>query len=148
MRMTQEQLEFAISQYLDGALMPLEKAALEERLASDAEARALLEEYRNLDAAMKAPVAELDGVRWDTVAQRILSAVAKEEIPSRSYVLPRILKVGSIAVAACIAIATTVWLASPGPTPPGGFAIVPPPPAPTPITIVDGPRIETASAAA
>ena len=32
MQMTQEQLEFAISQYLDGTLMPLEKAALEEQL--------------------------------------------------------------------------------------------------------------------
>ena len=40
--MTRDELEFSISQYLDGTLGARERDALDERLATDAEARALL----------------------------------------------------------------------------------------------------------
>jgi anti-sigma factor RsiW len=39
--MSTDQLEFSISQYLDGTLPADEQAALEERLATDAQAREL-----------------------------------------------------------------------------------------------------------
>jgi anti-sigma factor RsiW len=51
--MTPDQLEFSISQYIDGALAPLEQAVLDEVLATDANARALLEQYRKLNALVK-----------------------------------------------------------------------------------------------
>ncbi len=52
--MLSNELQFAISQYLDGTLPADEVAALQRRLESDAEARALLAEYRALDAALRA----------------------------------------------------------------------------------------------
>ena len=42
--MTRDELEFRISQYLDGALAAGEQAALEARFATDADARAMLDE--------------------------------------------------------------------------------------------------------
>jgi len=144
MEMTRDQLEFAISQYLDGTLMPAEKAALEERLARDAEARALLEEYRKLDAVMKAPAAELAGVKWDVLAQHISNTVAKEEIPATSYVMRRIIRYGSIAIAACVLITTGIWILRPIPMPnvkPNEQIVIN-----QPVIVVEGPKIETASA--
>ena len=44
--MTPDQLEFAISQYLDGTLAADEQAALERHLETDAGARQMLAEYR------------------------------------------------------------------------------------------------------
>ena len=146
MEMTRDQLEFAISQYLDGTLMPLEKAALEERLARDAEARALLEEDRELDAVMKAPVAELAGVKWDALAQHISATVAKEEIPATSYVMRRVLKIGSIAIAACAVIVTGIWIFTRTTSPTTPVAHNPLIVVNQPVIIVEGPKIETASA--
>jgi len=51
--MQKDQLEFAISQYLDGTLPAEEIAALEQVLASDVEAKGLLEQYRKLDELLK-----------------------------------------------------------------------------------------------
>jgi len=72
-------LELSITQYLDGSLSPSERAALEKLLESDAEARAMLEEHRKIDALLKSsPVPE---IRWDVLAGQISAAVAKVEIP-------------------------------------------------------------------
>lgn len=76
--MTREQLEFAISQYLDGTLPPAERAALEQLLAEDAEARTLLEEYRSLDRLMKG-ASEVPAVKWEKLTQTISSAIATHE---------------------------------------------------------------------
>lgn len=72
--MTREQLEFAISQYLDGTLPADERAALERRLADDPAARELLEEYRHLDSVLKtsAPLPNLD---WNTLAAKISETI-------------------------------------------------------------------------
>ena len=75
--MTQEELEFAISQYLDGSLSADETAALEARLKDDAAARQLLEEYRKLDAMVKSPVG-LPEIAWDKLGNHFCEAVAKE----------------------------------------------------------------------
>src|SRR5438445_108337 len=56
MQMSPDQLEYAISQYLDGTLARLESAALEERLASDADARELFGEYQRLDGVVSGGV--------------------------------------------------------------------------------------------
>ena len=75
--MISEQLEFQISQYADGTLPAEEVAALEAILASDAEARALLHEYRSLNASLKREL-PLPNVRWDRLAEHLSKAVAAE----------------------------------------------------------------------
>jgi len=64
--MISEDLEFRISQYADGSLPAAEMASLEAAIAADAEARALLEEYRKADlfvlASRIAPDGDRDGI--------------------------------------------------------------------------------------
>src|SRR5258706_13819467 len=76
--MLDEQLEFSISQYLDGTLSPDEAAALEARLKDDAAARELLEEYRNLNALLKSP-AGLPAIAWDELAAHLSRSVREAE---------------------------------------------------------------------
>ena len=58
--MLESDLEFLISQYLDGTLPADEKGALLRRVETDADARKLLEEYQRLEDVLKAqPVPEL-----------------------------------------------------------------------------------------
>lgn len=72
--MTQEQLEFAISQYLDGTLPPEERSELERILLADASARRVLEEYRRLDAALKRSGVS-PAVDYEGLSERISAAV-------------------------------------------------------------------------
>lgn len=74
--MTHDQLQFAISQYLDGTLPADQALALRQRLEVDAEARRVLEEYTALNVAMKA--SPLPEVRWDALAQRIGQAAHQQ----------------------------------------------------------------------
>jgi anti-sigma factor RsiW len=76
--MNLEQLEFAISQYLDGSLPAAETAALEARLNEDAGARELLEEYRKVDTLLKAPAA-LPVVAWEKLSAHLSNAVNEAE---------------------------------------------------------------------
>ena len=79
--MTLEQLEFAITQYLDGTLPPEELGALETRLAVDPQAQALLGEHERLTTALRGePLPELD---WAEVA-RDLSAVVTGTVSEQS----------------------------------------------------------------
>jgi anti-sigma factor RsiW len=76
--MYRDDLEFQIAQYADGTLPADQRAALEAVLAADEGARAMLDAYRKLDAALAddraaRPVA----VRWDRLAERISSSVAE-----------------------------------------------------------------------
>lgn len=72
--MCEEELQYAISQYVDGVLPADQAAALEERFATDAIARQLLAEYRRMDALMDValPMPEVD---WDRMAGKISAAV-------------------------------------------------------------------------
>jgi len=71
--MTLEQLEFAITQYLDGTLPADEVGALERRLAEDAAARGLLEEHRALTACLRSePSPDMD---WAEVAADLSAVV-------------------------------------------------------------------------
>src|SRR5579872_3481880 len=72
---TGEELEISITQYLDGTLPAEQRAALEAVLATDASARALLEEHRRLDAAMRSAMPMPD-VDWENLGRRISDAVA------------------------------------------------------------------------
>jgi len=81
--MQRDDLEFLISQYVDGTLVGGKREALEARLKLDPGARAVLTEYRALDAQLKA-LPRLD-VRWDSLAEQISVAVAEAEAPAQSY---------------------------------------------------------------
>ena len=72
--MTEELLQFAISQYLDGNLPADEVAALEKRLTEDPHAQRLLKEYRLLDSLMVAGL-KVPETNWDSLALEISKAV-------------------------------------------------------------------------
>ena len=147
--MTRDELEFSISQYLDGTLAEAEEAALESRLASDADARALLGEYRRLDRTLKA--APLPAFDYGALSDRISAAVAREAEPAQSYRLHWVRTAAALAIAACVVIAVGVGirrLGPAGPTDPRQQAV-----APTPaverkqIIVVDaGPRSQPSTA--
>ncbi len=74
--MLDSRLEFLISQYLDGSLPAEDCRLLEKRLAADPAARALFEQHKALDAAMKSlPLPE---VHWDRFAQHISDAAVAQ----------------------------------------------------------------------
>ena len=100
------ELEFSISQYLDGQLDEVQNSALLERIENDASARNLLEEYQRLDVMMKS--APLPEVRWEALAGQISSAIDQaEEAEVARYRIPAWVKVAApLAVAACLMIAT------------------------------------------
>jgi anti-sigma factor RsiW len=111
--MTRDELEFAISQYLDGTLAEAEEAALEARLAADADAREMLGEYRRLDRALKA--APLPAFDYGALSERISAAVAGEPEPAQSYRLHWVRTAASLALAACVVIAVSVGIRRLGP---------------------------------
>jgi anti-sigma factor RsiW len=81
--MNRDDLEFLISQYVDGTLAGGKREALEARLKLDPSAREVLTEYRALDAQLK--VLPKPDVRWHALAEQISTAVAKAEEPAQSY---------------------------------------------------------------
>src|SRR5439155_12419775 len=101
--MEREQLEFQISQYADGTLPAEDVAALEAVLASDAEARALLEDFRKIETSIKRETA-LPAMDWDRLRKRISNAVAAEDDRAS-----RVYRIGAwwgrVAVAAIVLIA-------------------------------------------
>src|SRR5688500_6358436 len=129
--MPRDELEFSISQYLDGTLPAAERDALETRLGSDAEARALYAEYESLQGVLKAAVA-LPEVRWDSFAQHISAAVAREEMPAQSYKLANWFRPARLAIAASVlvvgAVAFTLINRGGGDQPDGGKTVVQQPP--------------------
>ena len=106
--MTHDDLEFSISQYLDGTLPPADGDALETRLGSDAAARALYAEYEALQGALAS--APLPAVRWDRFAEQISAAVAREPEPAQSYKLGAWLRPARLALAASVLLAGTIAL--------------------------------------
>jgi anti-sigma factor RsiW len=84
MQMTPDQLEYAISQYLDGTLAPLESAALEERLAGDADARELFGEYQRLDGVVKNALPEPE-VDWSAFSAQLNNRMSDAEAPVKHY---------------------------------------------------------------
>ena len=106
--MTRDELEFAISQYLDGSLAEPQQSALEERLAGDPDARAVLAEYRTLDRVLRsAPGPEID---FESMADRIRTAVYREPAPVQSYRLEWFRTASALALAACVVIAAAVGI--------------------------------------
>jgi len=72
--MTREEMEFLISQHLDGTLSREEEAKVRELLRSSEEAREVLGEYQKLDEVLKG-AAGAPGMKWDVLAEKISAAV-------------------------------------------------------------------------
>jgi anti-sigma factor RsiW len=71
--MTREEIEFLISQHLDGTLSREEEAKVRELLASSEEAREILAEDQKLDGVLKSQSGP--AVKWDVLAEKISQAV-------------------------------------------------------------------------
>jgi negative regulator of sigma E activity len=112
--MTDEQLEFSISQYLDGTLADSERMSLERRLNADAGAMATLQEYRNLNVVLKSN-AGLPNISWELFALTISSAVdaadaGHDEQIARRFRMPAWVRsvVVPLAMAASVLVATGI----------------------------------------
>jgi hypothetical protein len=82
--MSRDEIEFLISQYIDGSANELDAGRLEEVLATDADARAMLAEYRRLDEVVKTS-APMPDIAWDDLAAKISSATANLDVPVKHY---------------------------------------------------------------
>ena len=84
MKMTRDEIEFLISQYIDGTANELDAARLEEVLATDTDARTMLAEYRRLDEIVKTAM-PLPEIAWDQLASSISNQTATLEAPIKHY---------------------------------------------------------------
>jgi anti-sigma factor RsiW len=105
--MVDEQLEFRLSQYLDGTLPTEAAAALFDELARNPEAVATLDEYRKLDVLMTAKPA---AVRWDALAEQISAHIDEaQQSRMRIGIFTRPLRV-AMAAAVLLAIGFGSWM--------------------------------------
>jgi anti-sigma factor RsiW len=166
--MIDEQLEFLISQYADGSLPESERALVDLRLQTDADARALLEEYRSLDATLKSAM-PLPAVKWDRLAEHLSDAVAAERDEAHTAGIWGRIGFGvRLAIAACVmlaAVGLVLWtVMKPGhegnttivhsgdPTVPPSIPnanpdVAPVTPLPAPVVVVRGPAAQSPQAA-
>jgi len=76
--MSLEDLQYLISQYVDDVLPPLERQQVEAMLSRDPQARAICEEYRDLNAQLKnAPLPVID---FDVLSASLRERIAGEVI--------------------------------------------------------------------
>ena len=108
-----DDLEFSISQYVDGTLADEQRAALEALLAGDRDAQALLAEHQAVTQMLRA--APLPEVQWDRLAEVIGAAI--DEAPSaasqKSWWAGRKVTAGlalAASVLLAIGIAIHLWL--------------------------------------
>ncbi|MBC8109273.1 MAG: hypothetical protein H7Z14_21995 [Anaerolineae bacterium] len=120
--MTRDELEFSLSQYHDRTLGPVERAAVDEVLSTDADARAMLAEYGRLDALLKRTPSAPE-LAWDKLRARISGAIDETEAPPvRTFKIGNWSRVGGgvVALAAAIAIVVSVSIRNHTATPTSG----------------------------
>jgi hypothetical protein len=100
--MEPDELEFLLTQYLDGDLPPDRKSFVEKLLAEDPHARAQLDIYRKLDQTLRTAM-PLPAIRWHLLAKHISSAVAYQSAPAPAYKFPRAWIAPAAAVTAALA---------------------------------------------
>jgi anti-sigma factor RsiW len=109
--MNPHDLEFQVSQYVDGQLDAAATAALEVRLRDDAAARSLLAEYKQV-AAFVRDNSSLPAINWNRLAESISTNIdaSEEQRIERRFRMPWIQVAGSIAaVAACVVIGLFIF---------------------------------------
>ena len=84
MRMTRDEIEFLISQYLDGTANELDRSRIEEVLATDADARAILSDYQRLNVIVKSAL-PMPEIAWDEFSASISAETAKLDIPLKTF---------------------------------------------------------------
>jgi anti-sigma factor RsiW len=117
-RMAPGDLEFLITQYLDGRLPERERLELERKLSQDPAAARLMKEQRELDGilSLAAPLPPID---WDALALRISAAVAMQAQPVQRHKRPRAWVGATVALAACLLVVVGIsLLMRRGPVPP------------------------------
>jgi anti-sigma factor RsiW len=123
--MLPEELEFRLTQFLDGTLPPEQRLEIERILAQDPAARQKLEEYRRLDSVVRdaMPVPMID---WDRLATKISSAVDHRRIGAGVFRLPRfwIPAAGALAASVALAFAIASYLRPAETVQPQSFALV------------------------
>ena len=105
--MNRDQLEFAISQYVDNTLSAADRSALERHIESDPEARQILTEYRTLNEMLRGHL-PAPQVEWDRLAEKFSGAVAQEEMPARVLRMPWVGIGSGLAIAASVLLAVGV----------------------------------------
>jgi anti-sigma factor RsiW len=102
-------LEFRITQYLDGRLPERERLELERKLSQDPAAARLMKEHRELDGilSLAAPLPPID---WDALAMRISAAVAMQAQPVQRHKRPPAWVGVAVALAACLLVVVGVSL--------------------------------------
>lgn len=139
--MIDEQLEFRLTQYLDGTLPPEEAPALFDELAKNREAWVVLDEYRKLDVLMAAKPA---AVRWDALAEHISGHIDEDQqsrMKIRVFTAPMR---AAIAAGVLLAFGVAAWLTIPTPPlgeTPGGGSVAK-------VSNIQGPAVEVAAGAA
>ena len=106
MTINSDELEFSITQFLDGTLDEAGRAALEARLADDPEARAMLEEHRVLTGALRSN--PLPPVQWDKLSDSISTAIddqLAERTERASWAIRLLRNPAYVALAASVLIA-------------------------------------------
>jgi len=97
--------EFQLSCYLDGSLDNAQRMEVEDRLRRDPQARALYQEYRQLDSVVKTfASAATPAVNWDRFAEHLSQAVANQANQAASYPMPWLRGVGRLAIAASLLV--------------------------------------------
>jgi hypothetical protein len=125
-KLSGDELEFALSQYHDGTLNPVERASIDEVLATDAGARATLGEIARLDALIKRAPA-VPEIAWDKFQAQIASAIDEADAPAvRTFKIGSWTRVvgGFVALAAAVAIVVSVTLRNQTAKPQSGGAAV------------------------
>jgi anti-sigma factor RsiW len=105
--MLAETTEFQISQYLDGTLSAAEQSAVESMLASNADARKVLADYRRLNQQLVSTNAG-PSVNWNSLSGHISGSI--EQQADRPLVAGRI-GFGSTAIKIAAALLLTVGTA-------------------------------------
>src|SRR3954452_23858301 len=77
--------EFAVGEYLDQTLSSEEQASLETRMANEPGLRAVMEEYRSLDGALKGTM-PLPAVKWDVLAERLSESIDAQSQRQRMFI--------------------------------------------------------------
>ena len=139
----EDQLDYLLSQYLDGTLSAPEQKALEARLAQDPELRARLEEYARLDNLLRTAL-PTPQIPWNKFADQISNAIAAAPRPARSYRLhPALIGAAALAACALLAIGITQHLQNQAPQPEIGSIQTQPPVVEIAMADVVGPAAES-----
>jgi anti-sigma factor RsiW len=108
--MISEQIEFQISQYVDGTLSLDEQAAVDQLLAVDGRARKILADYRKLNAHL-AKLNVGPSVHWDRLSEHLSAGVDRATAP---VIAGRIGQWSSFSskmrIAAAILFAASAWM--------------------------------------